>query len=150
MGERRRRNTDPRHVLRLSKGSGAKRRSPRAKKAVAKANKKPLPTGTPATCAYLGAILANDGLVPVYEYRFHPERKWRFDIAFPYSKVAIEVHGSVFTGGRHTTGAGFSKDREKMNEAQLMGWIVLEYPTHLIRKYPLKPPEDVRRAMASR
>lgn len=67
--------------------------------------------------------------MPVEEHRFHPVRKWRFDLAFPEHKVAIEVHGAVFSGGRHTRGMGFENDREKNNEAQIMGWTVLEYST---------------------
>ena len=57
---------------------------------------------------------------------FHPYRRWRFDFANTSLKIAIELHGGVWVNGRHTTGAGFTKDREKMNEAQLLGWIVLE------------------------
>lgn len=63
------------------------------------------------------------------ELEFHPVRKWRLDYAWPQRKVALEVHGGVFKKSRHTTGAGFTKDREKMNEAQLHGWIVIEVTT---------------------
>lgn len=62
----------------------------------------------------------------VQEHRFHPTRRWRFDFAWPELRLAVEVHGAVHTGGRHTRGAGFTRDREKMNEAQLAGWLVLE------------------------
>lgn len=65
----------------------------------------------------------------VPELQFHPTRKWRFDYAWPQRKIALEVHGGVFKKSRHTTGAGFTKDREKMNEAQLHGWIVIEVTT---------------------
>lgn len=63
---------------------------------------------------------------PVAEHRFHPERKWRFDFAFVEYRVAVEIHGSVYRQGRHTRGTGFLDDREKMVEAQLLGWRVLE------------------------
>ncbi len=66
---------------------------------------------------------------PVDEYVFHPTRKWRLDYAWPDAKVALEVHGATYSGGRHVTGTGFAKDREKMNEAQLAGWIVIECTT---------------------
>jgi very-short-patch-repair endonuclease len=66
---------------------------------------------------------------PEPEYRFHPERKWRMDLAFVDQKIAVEVHGAVYANGRHTRGHGFENDREKMNEAQIMGWTVLEYST---------------------
>jgi len=66
------------------------------------------------------------------EYRFHPSRKWRFDYSWPDKKIALEVHGGVHVGGRHTRGSGFVKDREKMNSAQLLGWVVLEVtPEHI-------------------
>jgi len=58
------------------------------------------------------------------EWPFHPERKWRFDYARPDLKIAIEVDGGVFTGGRHSGGVGQVKDMEKNNNAQALGWIV--------------------------
>lgn len=61
------------------------------------------------------------------EYRFHDKRKWRFDFAWPEKKVAVEIEGGVWTGGRHTRGAGFIKDTEKYNTAALLGWKVLRF-----------------------
>ena len=43
------------------------------------------------------------------EFSFHPERRWRFDYAWPALKVALEIHGGVFTNGRHTRGKGFTR-----------------------------------------
>lgn len=63
---------------------------------------------------------------PVFEHRFHADRKWRFDIAFPDRKVAVEIHGGLFRFGHHSRGKGFLDDREKMGEAQRLGWKVLE------------------------
>lgn len=60
----------------------------------------------------------------VREYRFHPERRWRWDFAFPSQKLAIEVDGR----GRHQTVAGVRSDCEKMNEATRLGWRVLRFP----------------------
>lgn len=60
----------------------------------------------------------------VTEHRFHPVRRWRFDWALVDRKIAFEFDGGVFTGGRHTRGAGFSADCEKKNIAQSMGWQV--------------------------
>ena len=66
------------------------------------------------------------------EYRFHQSRRWRFDAAWPEIKLAIEFHGGVHIGGRHTRGRGFVEDRAKMNEATLLGWTVLEVtPEHI-------------------
>lgn len=61
------------------------------------------------------------------EWYFHPTRKWRFDYAYPELKIAIEIDGGLFTGGRHSGGVGQYKDMEKCNMATIMGWSVLHY-----------------------
>jgi len=68
----------------------------------------------------------------VQEYRFHPERKWRFDFAYPEQKIAIEVEGGTWAGGRHSRGAGFQGDCEKYNEAVLLGWKILRFTSGMI------------------
>ena len=65
------------------------------------------------------------GIECVKEYRFHSTRKWRFDYAIPDYKVALEVEGGVWSGGRHIRAQGFLGDMEKYNTATLMGWKVL-------------------------
>jgi very-short-patch-repair endonuclease len=72
---------------------------------------------------------------PQREYRFHETRRWRFDFAWPDKKVAVEVQGGVYTGGAHVRGPQYTKDREKMNTAQLDGWIVLEVTTTHINNH---------------
>lgn len=69
----------------------------------------------------------------VTEHRFHDVRKWRLDYAWPAQKIALEVHGGVHSGGRHTRGEGFTADREKMNEAAAAGWVVIEATAEQIR-----------------
>jgi very-short-patch-repair endonuclease len=59
---------------------------------------------------------------PVYEHRFDPVRKWRFDLAWPRYKVALEVDGGIWTRGRHARGSGIAGDHEKNNAALLAGW----------------------------
>jgi hypothetical protein len=66
------------------------------------------------------------GPAPTPQYRFDPGRKWRLDFAWPAAKVAVEVHGGTWSGGRHTRGSGFARDREKMNRAMELGWHVWE------------------------
>lgn len=71
-------------------------------------------------------LLRSVGLPPpVREHRFHAVRRWRFDYAWPEQRVALEVEGGVWTGGRHTRGAGFLGDVEKYNAAVLAGWRVV-------------------------
>lgn len=62
---------------------------------------------------------------PTAEYCFAPPRRWRFDWCWPDAKIVLEVEGGIWTGGRHTRGAGFLRDLEKYNQATLMGWRVL-------------------------
>ena len=66
------------------------------------------------------------------EYRFHPGRKFRFDFASPETKIAIELEGGVWSGGRHTRGKGFIGDCEKYNMAQLLGWRVFRFTTDML------------------
>jgi len=84
---------------------------------------------------------------PELEYRFHPERMWRFDFAWPKYKLALEVDGGVFLpgAGRHNSGAGFSGDCEKLNSAAVIGWRILRvFPKDLLK---IETIEMVRRAM---
>ena len=67
------------------------------------------------------------------EYKFHPTRKWRFDFAWPHAFIALEIEGGVWTGGRHTSGAGFVKDMEKYNEAGLLGWRIFRVTPNQVK-----------------
>jgi len=79
------------------------------------------------------ADIAAAGLpTPEREYRFHNERLWRFDFAYPLQFLAIEVEGGTWQKSRHTSGEGFQKDCEKYNTAALMGWTVLRFTTTMI------------------
>ena len=62
---------------------------------------------------------------PEREVRFHPQRRWRFDFAWPARRVALEVEGGTWGKSRHTTGSGFRDDCEKYAAAVLLGWRVL-------------------------
>jgi very-short-patch-repair endonuclease len=59
------------------------------------------------------------------EYRFHPERRWRFDYALPEHKIAVEVEGGIWRVGRHNSPTGFINDMEKYNSATSLGWKLL-------------------------
>ncbi len=62
---------------------------------------------------------------PHREPRFHATRLWRFDYAWPAWSLALEVDGGIWRQGRHTRGAGWLKDTEKLNCAASMGWRLL-------------------------
>jgi hypothetical protein len=78
-------------------------------------------------------------LEPKAQFRFHPERKWRFDFAFPDELVAVELDGGIFAAengqvaGKHARGAGRLKDYEKRNAAAELGWLVLCYGPPQVR-----------------
>ena len=63
----------------------------------------------------------------VTEHKFHPKRKWRFDWAHEELKVAVEYEGIFGGRSRHTNLTGYTKDTEKYNNAQILGWVVLRY-----------------------
>jgi very-short-patch-repair endonuclease len=69
---------------------------------------------------------------PVRELCFHPPRKWRFDLAFPEHRIAVEVDGGTFGYGRHVRPAGYEKDCEKLNQAALDGWTVLRFTRDMV------------------
>ena len=59
------------------------------------------------------------------ELQFHPKRRWRFDFAIPSARLAIEVQGGVFSGGRHSRGKGITDECEKVAHALMAGWRVM-------------------------
>lgn len=70
---------------------------------------------------------------PVREHRFHPVRRWRFDFAWVGPKLAVEVQGGIWSGGAHGRGVGITRDMEKLNEAQILGWSVLFVSSEMIK-----------------
>lgn len=66
---------------------------------------------------------------PLEEYRFAESigRQWRFDLAWPNFRTALELEGGNFSKGvtRHTSGAGYAEDCLKYSFAAVLGWRVL-------------------------
>lgn len=84
----------------------------------------------PEGLVFIMRILDQKGIPYVKEHRFHEVRRFRFDIAILFYKVAIEYDGLALGGAtksRHTTVTGFSGDADKINLAQSEGWRVLRY-----------------------
>lgn len=86
---------------------------------------KPKPIKSTELAKLAADVAAHTGLQAIAEFRFHPERKWRFDWALIDQRLAVEMDGGIWTGGRHTRGAGYIADMEKLNEAILLGWRVI-------------------------
>ena len=70
----------------------------------------------------------------VREYKFLEDRRFKFDIAIPERKIAIEFEGGIFSGGRHTRGKGYSNDAKKYNLAAMHGWKLLRYTSADVNK----------------
>ena len=76
------------------------------------------------------------------EYRFHPQRQWRFDFASPTKRLAVEVEGVAFKGhgkaahldGRHVRPKGFEEDAAKYAEAAILGWRVLRVTGRMVKR----------------
>lgn len=66
---------------------------------------------------------------PVREYLGVPDRRFRIDFAWPdrIPQIAVEIHGGIWSGGRHVRGKGFEKDCEKRTLLNLGGWMLLEF-----------------------
>lgn len=78
--------------------------------------------------------LKSKGIAFEREYKFHPDRRWRFDFVLPEMKVAIEIEGGVWSKSRHTSPQGFIDDCEKYNAAAALDWVVFRYTTDMVKR----------------
>lgn len=85
---------------------------------------------------YYRVYAPQDAPRPVSEYPFSRSvgRKHRFDWAWPQYRIAVEVDGGQWlkNGGRH---AG-DKDREKLNLAASLRWLVFRFSPEMLKKSP--------------
>lgn len=85
------------------------------------------------------------------EYKFHPVRGWAFDFAYiqPGLNIAIELEGGVWLKEKsgHTTGKGYSKDCQKYNQAQLLGFWVFRFTADMLATDPAGHLEPVIKLM---
>ena len=105
-------------------------------KAKAKAKAKPAgdkPAGSKGEIALAGQLDAR-GISYERELMLIPGRRFRFDFLLAQFALVIEVEGGTWSGGRHTTGAGFRSDCFKYNSALELGYRVLRYTTDMVTK----------------
>ena len=69
------------------------------------------------------------------EVVFCAGRKWRFD--FLIGNIAVEIDGGTWSQGRHSRGAGYERDCEKLNTAVKMGYRILRYTPAMVT--PARP-----------
>lgn len=69
----------------------------------------------------------------VREYRFCPNRRWRFDFFWPSAGLAVEIEGGSWIQGRHQRGSGFESDAEKYLAAIEHGFLVLRVTGKMVK-----------------
>ena len=86
------------------------------------------------TCKYkawiehrLNDFASENGLKVRKEFQFAKPRRFRFDFCCEEIMTAWEYNGIMSAKSRHTTITGYSKDMEKINLAQSLGWKVYQY-----------------------
>jgi len=57
----------------------------------------------------------------VREYKFNPDKPWRFNFCWEKEKFAVEI----YKGGNHVRSGGITRECEKYNDAVLLGWRIL-------------------------
>ena len=82
----------------------------------------------------LAAQLRDAGVAFERELMLIPGRRFRFDFLVIGTNLIVEVEGGTWSGGRHTTGAGFKSDCWKYNKALELGYRVLRYTTDMVTK----------------
>lgn len=82
----------------------------------------------------MATYLEELGITFTEEWRFHEERRWRFDYSFCHRAqlVAIEIEGGGWIQGRHSRGAGFEGDLEKYATASSMGWMIFRFSPKMV------------------
>lgn len=68
---------------------------------------------------------------PVRHHRFHRERRWTFDFAWPLLQIAVEVE-SCTAGVKNA--AQYRNHLEKFNTAALLGYRVFRFSPHDVRQ----------------
>ena len=71
--------------------------------------------------------------IPEMQYKWHPDRLFMADYAYPHIKLLIECDGGQWqrnTG--HNSGTGKDRDCEKDIEAIFHGWKIFRFPTSMI------------------
>jgi very-short-patch-repair endonuclease len=76
---------------------------------------------------------------PEREFRFHPTRRWRLDLAFVDRKIAIELNGGIWmrnpdgtAGGAHSRPRNILRDMSKGNALQEAGWRLYQFTPHQV------------------
>lgn len=70
----------------------------------------------------------------VEEYKFDPNRNFKFDFAFVGPRIAVELDGGIhMEKGGHNTGTAILRDRRKDQAALLLDWTVFRVAPEMIK-----------------
>jgi hypothetical protein len=84
--------------------------------------------------------------MPEPEFLFAPPRKFRFDLCWPFEKIALEIEGGLYGNGKpcplckraaprgHSSVTGILRDMEKYNLAAELGFRVVRFTPQQIEK----------------
>ena len=70
-------------------------------------------------------------------------RKFRFDFCHMEQRVAVEIMGGTWTGGRHTSPQGYKRDCEKLLYAAELEWKVIYLTSDMVNADYLKRIADI-------
>jgi very-short-patch-repair endonuclease len=94
-------------------------------------------------------MLAPDIPTPEREVKFHQTRNWRVDFLWRTPvKLAVEIEGGIYKGGRHVRPAGFKNDIFKYNALSMAGYKLLRFTPDMLDD-PQMVLDTVREALAS-
>lgn len=96
-------------------------------------------------------LMAPCAAAPIREHVFAAPRKWRFDFAWLPHYVAVEIQGGMFKArSGHRSYQGVRRDHAKLNAAQALGWVVLQFDGEQVRKSTPDVIDQVLRVLAER
>ncbi len=110
--------------------------------------------------AWLAEEMRRAGIVGMErQFKFHPVRRWKADIAIPAAMLLIEIEGVARPGAknphtgkallsRHQTISGYREDCRKYNSAVTLGWRVLRFTQDMVKSGEAL--ETVERALGIR
>lgn len=67
-----------------------------------------------------------------HNHKFLKNRKFKFDFAHLPQKIAIEINGGNWIGGRHSNALALNSEYEKLNLAVVNGWRVFVLSPEMI------------------
>jgi len=70
---------------------------------------------------------------PQREARLIPGRRFRWDLHWPESQIAVEINGGTWIKGGHSTGKGIERDYEKSNLANLAGFHCFAFSAAMVK-----------------